>query len=218
MPRDPGALTGRMTPVQYLVYASAQEGDAQARSIARELDEMRRLAFNDELTTLNYSAGCFARNGNLRNPTILQSLSDESREDAQGIVNTFNYDLAAAILRIGEEYPQANRYVYAARLREWRTTRDAWKAPQIVQHTELTARAAAQSSYRARNAGLLKKARLKPTSAKCPVCQGWIRRGEVPAYVAVRHPPPYHVNCPHGWEFTSGKVAPGECAKLWNGE
>jgi len=218
MPRNPDTLTGRMTPVQYIVYSAAQEGDAQARAMSRELAEMRRLAFNDELTTLNYAAGCYARAGNVRDPTLLRRLQVESDEDAAGIVNTFNYDLAAAILRIGQEYPQANRAVYAARLREWRNTRETWKAGQIVRHTELTARAAAQSEFRRRNEGLLKKARLQPASAKCPVCIGWIKRGDVPAYVAVRYPPPYHTNCPHFFEFTSAKLKPGECATLWNGE
>jgi len=76
----------------------------------------------------------------------------------------------------------------------------------------------AQRNFKDHNAGLLKKAVLEPKTAVCPVCAGWIRRGEVPAYVAAKNPGNFHINCPHEWVYQSNKVAPEACGDLWNGE
>ena len=59
---------------------------------------------------------------------------------------------------------------------------------------------------------------LEPRTAVCPVCQGWIERGEVPLRVAMNHPPPYHFRCPHLFVTYPELVAQDDCPLLWMGE
>ena len=217
MPRDPATLVAKLTPVQRIVYDWAREGASQAAVTSNELQRVRIIAFNSEIGNQNYAAGCFARGGYLTNPDIIARLRRDSDKDATGIVNTFNYDLAAAIIRVGSEHPTLNRYQYGSYMAEWYSLRAEWKDPQIAQFADLDARAMAQTEFYRRNWELMGTAKLQPTRAVCPVCQGWIRRGEVEMAVAINNPGPYHPNCPHFWETNPKKVAPGECAKLWNG-
>lgn len=217
MPRDPATLIAKLSPVQRIVYDWAHEGESQSAIRSDELQRIRIVAFNSEIGNQNYAVGCFARGGYLTNPDIITSLKRDSDKDAAGIVNTFNYDLAAAIIRIGEEHPKLSRYKYGDYLIDWRRQRDAVKGPQIAQYTESDARAKAQTEFYRRNWQLIGTARLEPTSAVCPVCQSWVARGEVPMAVAINNPPPYHLRCPHFWVTNPKKVLPGGCAKLWNG-
>ena len=126
---------------------------------------------------------------------ILDELRAASERDATSIVNTYNADLASAIRYIRAETPTANRYVYAKRLGEWEQKRAKWKDGQIAQYTEMSARAKAQQDFFAKNSVHEGTATLEPKRAVCPVCQGWVARGEVPITVAKNNPPPYHPNC-----------------------
>jgi len=56
---------------------------------------------------------------------------------------------------------------------------------------------------------------LQPRSAVCPICNGWITRGEVPIQVAVGSPGNFHTNCPHLWAISPPKMPEGGCADLW---
>lgn len=217
MPRDWQSVVGEMTNVQKLVHLAMRKDPVDEENIRSGLLRARRLAYDDELTTQAISVGCTGRVGRLSNGDILSELNDDSQRDALSITNTYNYDLAIAILNIAIEAPRANRYVYAARLRDWESARGSWKNPQIALNTELAARSKAQQDfYRFNNIG--GSATLQPTKAVCPICQGWIDRGIVPVYVAQANPPPYHVNCPHSWSTDPDKIAPDECPELWMGQ
>ncbi|MCX7937951.1 MAG: hypothetical protein N2545_00745 [Thermoflexales bacterium] len=146
----------------------------------------------------------------------MSELNDMCREDAASIVNTYNYDLAAAIKAIGDQTPRANRNTYVKRLMDWDAKRSAWKLPQIALYTENSARAKAQQDFYRFNA-VFGVAMLLPKQAQCPVCQGWIKRGEVSLREAEAHPPPYHVNCPHYWHTKPERVPRHECPMLWMG-
>ena len=216
MPLDWRTLTGGMTDVMKLVHLAARmdsiDEDEWRTTFLRE----RRRAYEDELSIQARRVGC-SRRGNLRNGPILSALNETSKTDAASIVNTFNYYLAAAIIRIKEEVPTANRYTYAKRLAVWAPTYWAWKQPQIDQMTDGTARAKAQTDFYQHN-GHFGTARLLPTTAVCPVCLGWIARGIVPLRIALQYPPPYHPNCPHYWSTRPDKVAKEDCQMLWMGE
>jgi hypothetical protein len=139
-----------------------------------------------------------------------------SIDDAASIANTYNYDLAAAVIKIRSEIPTANRYTYAKYLRIWHAERAKWKERQIVQYAEGTARTKAQQDFETFNrpGG---EAILEPRSAVCPVCQGWINRGVVPLNVALNNPSPYHPTCPHIWRTLMPQFNQNACFDLWMG-
>lgn len=217
MPRDWRAEVDELSDVQRLVHLAMRYDPTDEERIYSELLRTRRQAYESELTMQAARVGCAGRRGALGNNPSLKALSDASKQDAQSIANTYNYDLAKAIKRIGEEVPTANRHVYASRLSAWDKERAGWKREDIAQYTESSARAQAQQDFYSFNA-IHGVAVLVPTSAVCPVCQGWIKRGEVPLREAQNHPPPYHVKCPHYWQTIPNQVAKEECPLLWMGE
>lgn len=216
--RDWQSLVDQMTRVQKLVHLAMRYDQVDQERIRGDLLRVRRLAYEDELNIQAANVGCPQRKARLQNGPILSALNGMSERDAKSIVNTYNYDLAIAIRYIAAEVPRANRYTYAARLREWDAKRSQWKTPQIAQFTELTARSLAQADFYKYNGSLMGIARLEPRSAKCPICQGWITRGSVPVRIAINNPAPYHPNCPHLWDITPKRVAKSECPLLWMGE
>ena len=216
MPLDWHSLVDGMTNVMKLVHLASRMDSIDEDEWRTTFLKQRRRAYEDELSIQARHMGCNKR-GRLGNGPILSALNDASKVDAASVVNTFNYYLAAAIIRIHDEVPTANRFVYAKRLADWAPTYWAWKQPQIDQMTAGTARAKAQQDFYDHN-GHFGSARLLPTTAVCPVCQGWVRRGVVPLRVAQQYPPPYHPNCPHYWDTRPDKVAKEDCQNLWMGE
>jgi hypothetical protein len=211
-------LVDSLTNVQKLVHLAMRYDVVDQERIRGELLRVRRLAYEDELNIQAANVGCAGRKARLGNGSILSTLNDMSERDAISIVNTYNYDLAIAIRNIFTEVPTANRYTYAARLRDWEAARSKWKTPQIEQFTESSARSLAQADFFRQNGELMGVARLEPRSAVCPICQGWISRGAVPVRIALNNPSPFHINCPHAWHITPKRVPRSECPLLWMGE
>lgn len=214
--REWGPRVDQLSDVGRLVHLAMRMTVDDVDRLKGELTKTRRLAYEDELTIQAGRVGCRGRRGRLTTGPSLTALSEESQRDAESIVNTYNYDLAVAIEHIRAERPTANRHVYAHRLREWDAKRAAWKSGQIQEYSIGTARALAQQDFYRYN-NLTGYARLVPEEAVCPVCVGWVRKGEVDLREAQNHPPPYHVNCPHVWETYPGQVPPRECGDLWVG-
>jgi hypothetical protein len=190
--------------------------DFEVDRIRGELVREGRRAYENELTAQARLVGCGGRRGSLTAGPALTELNDLYQQHALGIVNTYNYDLGGAIVNISAETPTANRHVYASRLRGWDARRSSWKTSQIAQATIGYARALAQRDFYLYN-DIQGVAVLRPESAACPVCAGWVARGEVPLSVALNNPPPYHPNCPHLWRTRPGRVAAAECRNLWMG-
>lgn len=202
--------------VMRLVHLAVRYDKPQQDAIRAELTKSRQRVYNDELTIQARRAGCVSRTGELDGGAPLKALNQMSKEDAVSIANTYNSDLAQAILQIRQDVPMANRNVYASRLREWETNRAEGKAPQIAGWVESTARSKAQQDFY-KNNGIEGTAVLEPTTAVCPVCQGWINRGEVSLKVASNSPPPYHLRCVHAWVTRPEKVTREDCNELWLG-
>lgn len=201
--------------IQRLIHLAVRYDKTQQDAIRTELTKARQRSYNDELSIQARRAGC-ERQGELSGGSILKQLNQQSKEDATSIANTYNLDLAQAIIRIRNDTPNANRNVYAARLREWETARAVGKAPQIAQWAEATARSKAQQDFYKNNA-IEGVAELQPTTAVCPVCAGFIARGLVPMKVAQHSPPPFHINCPHAWLTRPEKVDRQDCDSVWVG-
>lgn len=217
MPRNWEAVTGGLTDVQKLVHLAMRGTFLDEDRIRGQLTKARRRFYEQELTIQARRVGCPRRSGMLTAGPALSELNDMSITDAASIVNTYNYDLAVAILAIASEVPTANRHVYAHRLQGWEANRLKWKAQQINQYSEGTARAKAQADFVQMNR-IEGYAILEPKAAVCPVCQGWIARGRVPMETAMRNPPPYHPNCPHQWSTRPDQASDEECRLLWMGE
>lgn len=217
MARNWQAMVDDLSDVGRLVHLAMRQDAYDVDRIRGELLRQRRRYYEAELTAQAQRIGCRGQVGRLGNGAILSELNDLSQRDAASIVNTYNYDLAVAIRYIRAEVPTANRYVYAKRLGEWEQKRASWKNEQIAQYTEGSARAKAQQDFYQNNHAF-GVATLQPTQAVCPICQGWVARGEVPLNVAQNNPPPYHPNCPHGWSVSYEKIPPDQCRYLWVGQ
>jgi len=189
----------------------------EAERMGTELMRVARRAYESEITIQAARVGCGRRAGRLTNGAILRELSDQGKEWSTSIVNTYNYDLAVAIQAIKTETPAANRNVYAARLRSWEARRSAWKTPQIAQMAEGWARSKAQKDF-ADNNRTEGSAVLKPETAVCPICAGWIKRGRTELQIALNNPGPFHPFCPHLWQIDYNKFSDDECRLLWLGE
>jgi len=179
---------------QAIFYAMRQDDIDVARTRA-ELLRVRRLAFVDELDIQAEITG------DEYDPALIEqylaALEQMSAQDAESIINTYNYDLAIAIANIAAGL---GGLAILALLQEWEERRLAWKIQVVGMYTEISARGLAQKAfYFGRQYDGY--AMLEPRSAVCPICQGWIDRGRVPIWVAVGNPPPYHPNCPHLWSI-----------------
>jgi len=213
--RNPENVYSTLSAVGQLVYDAMAMGTSETESLRVEILRQRRRIYEDELNLQAANVGCPGRSARVGNGPVLTELNEMSASDAQSIVNTFNYDMAIAIANIRQTTPTANRVTYRARLRKWMAKRAGWKNNQIAIWTENSTRARAQQDFYRMN-GTLGAATLLPQKAICPVCQGWINRGEVPLQVAINNPAPYHNNCPHLWDINPEKAA--NCALLWMGE
>lgn len=217
MPREWQPLVNTLSSVQKLVHLAMRQDAVDEETIRAQLLKTRRKTYEATLTELAKEAGC-AKSGRLSEGPALSELNDASKDDAQSIVNTHNYDLAVAIVAIATENPKANRNYYARRLQTWETNRAKWKNEQIAGYTVLSARSLAQTHFLGNNPDTEGTAQLAgPNPAAEPICQGWLNRGRVPSRVAMANPAPYHLGCLHSWEFKLVKLKKGECKDLWTG-
>ena len=213
--RDWQTVVKGMTNVQKLVHLAMRQDSVDEERIRTELLKVRRRAYEDEITNQAARVGC-KKTGLLGNNDSLTALNDASKEDAAGIVNTFNFDLAASVINISTENPKANRKTFVKRLGEWEEKRTEWKSNQIAMFTEGSARSMAQSDFMDRN-DIDGYAELQPETAAEEICQGWINRGQVPMKEALNNPPPYHGNCPHRFRTYPNQATKQECEDLWIG-
>jgi len=215
-------LLNQMSEVQRQVFNAFQQSEEDAALWGNEILQERILAYNDELSTLAMGVGC-QRDGRLVNPGILQGLTNQSVQDGESIVNTYNYYLAQNVLGLDVyNYEQMLPLIVT-----WANGYFAQRNKLINGWTENTARSQAQQDFVSRNANFysrevplkLQRAEMYPKTAVCPICKGWISRGSVTLNEAMKDPPPYHLQCPHYWSIEPGfAVVKNECPNLWMGE
>lgn len=218
MSRNWREVVDQMTDVQKLVHLAVRMDQQHEEAYRSELLKSRRREYEAALTDLANAVGC-DREGRLQEGSILTELNNASKIDAGSIVNTYNYDLAHAIIQISNDVPTANRNTYAKRLREWETSRGEWKNQQIALNTHLTTLGKAQREFLENNTNIDAEAILEgPDPAAEAICQGWLNRGRVPIQTAINNPSPFHLGCPHPWKILPlGQVEPGGCDDLWLG-
>lgn len=208
-------VSEKLSRVQALVHLAVRYDKTQTDAIRAELTKARQRAYNDELSIQARRAGC-SRQGEMTGGPALSELDQASKDDAEAFANQYNADLAGAIIQIGSDTPTANRHTYAARLREWEGQRAEAKAGPLAGWAENTARSLAQQDFHGNNK-LEGSAHLEPAEAKCPVCAGWVARGDVRLRVAMNNPGVFHFGCPHGWVTDPEKISADECGELWMG-
>jgi len=201
------SLVSQGSPVMQIAHGAMMQDDLAEQTRRGELTAQRARAYQDELAIQAKRVGCPHYRGTLRLGPEWIELDKKSIEDAHSITDTYNSDLAKAINKIRTDVPTANRNTYAKRLRDWNDNRSQWKERQIAQHTDLSARNQAQRDFYRNNGIRTGMAVLRPRTAVCPICNGWINRGETPIQVALSNPGPYHPNC----------VPPGEPVLMADG-
>lgn len=203
-----------LTDVGKLVHLAVRRTSDDIEKISKALFDIRRREYDQAVSDFLVQVGC-KEIGQLGEGRELSDLNDLGKEEAKGIANTFNFDLAVAIKNIRQEIPTANRHVYVNRLRGWNRERKEFKSQQIVMHTAMTTRQQAMVNF-SENNGLRPQTELIPKVAAEVICQGWINRGKVAFRVANNNPSPFHIGCIHWWQPVSfGKV--GNCEDLWVG-
>lgn len=203
--------------VRLLVHLAFRMDTVDEQNITSEVLKEKREAYEDELTAQAANVGCRDRRGIMDNKT-LKICHEQSVQEGQGIVNTYNYDLAMAINAIHGQIPSANRNTYAKYLGQWHESRASWKTVQISLHNHMEWRSRAQTDFMRMN-NIQGYARLMPaTRASCDICKAWIRRGKVPLDEARRiiEQWPLHLNCIHSWEIKP--LGDMRCDELWVGQ
>lgn len=216
-PRDWRPIVEDFTRVQRLVHLSWRLQPEDAVDVQQQIFGQKRRAYEDQLATEAAAVGCAGRKG-VSSPVTLSRMMEESREEALGIINTYNYDAAVAIRNIYTETPTANRNVYAKRLADWEEIRADWKSKQILLWDTTKWQDQATVDFLANNPELADGyAIVQPQStAVCDVCRYWVGQGKVPINRMEEQRFPVHVNCPHTWDVHyKGKA--DDCSKLWVG-
>jgi hypothetical protein len=214
--RDWQALVGseRFTAVMQLVHSYYRMTEADAARIVIEISKQKQQAYENELTKLASKAGC--PSVGVADTYTLDSIKDQSEDEANGIVDTYNWDLAYAIINIHDNHPRANRNTYLNQLGGWNNSRASWKYVQIALHNSGEWQAQAQLDFTTYN-DLTGWAELLPKKAAEPVCQRLAQRKRIPLREAQDYMSswPPHLNCPHYWETHLGEIA--DCADMWLG-
>lgn len=206
-----------LSDTQRLVHLAARMTDDDVERIRQEILDVSRRAFEEEMTIQAREFGCEGNIGRLTTGPELTELNNQALRDAKSIVNTYNKDLTSAIKSVYAENKYANRNYYAKYLGKWDQARATRKSTQIAQFSESVGRKNAQAAFTKLN-GLMGVATLVPSRAVCPVCIGWVARGQIPLAEAMDESPPYHTNCPHFFQLSYSGNEDIPCEDLWMGQ
>jgi hypothetical protein len=227
-PRDPDAAAVDFSDVQGRVFNDCQATAADIKAWGENLHTQNRqavvAAINQELSRV----GCGSRPAALSR-RVADAVRRAANESARMIANTFNYDLAKAIARIGDETPPANYNTYKARLfgggrrsryhtDNWASNRGIQKMIQIAVSETASAINGATEAFYKNNKDLAGKVELMPVQAVCPVCQRGVAGNPYKTIADLYSVSawPAHPNCVHYAKVTPAKLAP-DCAGVWRG-
>lgn len=201
-PEEWQALLAELSPFQRRIFRAAMRTAEDAGALAQRLYERAVWVYEQTLLAEAGRFGYYAAQVSLTNEEILALIEQETEESAAGIVHTYNYDLARAILRIGQEHDEEDPSLYARLLfgaGGWWARRRAWKDVQIGTWETWRRINQALGDFYERNELPISLAEVVPYDAVCPVCRMLVAGnpytpGQV---VSVARQLPAHVNCPH---------------------
>jgi hypothetical protein len=223
-PDEVDAQVEELSRVQRLVHLAARMTDDDVRALAERIKRDNVSTYEEALTHLARQHGCYRAEGRLGNNDIRSDIRDAAKWSAASIANTYNYELARAIRRVGEEVPTANRHVYAYRLfhapDSWGRRYAASKAEQVAQFERWQAINLAIGHFYQFNAVGEQYAEVRPYDTLCPACAGYVAGNPYPSVEALYRNVvlPAHLGCPHYGAAVGGRVAAGECEELWLGQ
>lgn len=223
-------LRAQMTDVQRRVFDDARIRQADVERWTDALIEQNRQSVEEAINKQLQQVGCGSRPAAL-GEKIRDTIRDAALKSAESIANTFNRDLANAVLSIGGSTPRANYRTYRTRLfgdtpnsiypgfANWATRRGLWKGIQIsVNETSMAINRGTELFFR-RNPELQARGEVKPLTYHCEVCERGVKGNPYDtveaAYAA--GPWPAHVNCAHYVEAKPRQLAP-DCSEVWRGE
>ena len=214
-------LVNQMTPVQRLVHLAWRQVDADIKQWRDQLFGVVREAYAETIRQEIAAIGCPPpARVVVREGAELRAIAQHAQKIAEGVVNTFNYDLAAEILSIGEDYKQANRNVYTSRLYKWESARAKYKYAQISGTETSWGINSAKEAFHSYNAALRAQAEVVPKDTKCPICAGYVARNPYRSMADLYRQCqlPAHPNCPHhGVAIMDRALSRDECRELWKG-
>ena len=208
-------IVAQGSPVMRHVHFVSMRDDVAEQTTRGELTNIRAKAYEKELKLQGQAVGCPEYQARLGQSEEWVTMLEHSTNDARGITTTYNRELANQINKIRRDVPTANRHVYAKRIGTWEKNRSAWKDKQTQQFAANDARGRAQADFYNKNGIVEGYAILRPRTAVCPICRGWVARGKVSVNIAMAEPGLWHPNCVHLWDITTPKLPPDGCKNLW---
>jgi len=226
--RDPMTLVSQMSDVQRRVWDDAKLGAADAAAWADQLAESNGDIVDSTLQDLAVRHGCRANQVDVGG-RVTETVERAAADSAASIVNTYNYDLARAILQIGEATPTANYRTYRTRLLgdtpnsiyagldNWGSQAGTRKMVQIATTETNTAINMITQQFYRRNSELDGQAFLLPLTAACPICQAGVDGNPYRSVRAVYQagPWPAHPECVHYPKVQTAQA--GDCSEMWLG-
>lgn len=214
-PVNSKALSQRGQLAFNMLHMTAQD----IMSVEQSLTRQRASAYKTEYNRLLKQAGVRVQRVLALDRSTLDSLAQASQQEAEGIAQTYDRDLARYIEALEVENPQITKDQLLKRLSAWNTARDSWKGPQISMWANRSAVQQAQADFfRVNGLAVRAKAKVMPRSAVCDECQALIDMGEVDIQVALQNECPLHPNCTHNW-VTTGMERVGNLpqGQFWSG-
>lgn len=220
------SVVAKMTDVQKKVHLAGRRDKLDQKDLAdrlfRESRETYKQTLQDELNKWGCSGQKAVTPDKGRELSAIRERADWA---AESIANTYNFELAKEIVRIGQDTPTANRNVYAYRLYYSKASWDGayWKekATQVSQIETMTTVNAATADFYARNGDrLAPTANIVPFQAVCPICQELVANNpyKTPDEAYNASVLPVHVGCVHRVEVVPPeRLSQSECKSLWAG-
>lgn len=164
-------------------------------TIAHEVAVLRTASYEGRLQQIRDAAG-IPGEASLTDTKVLQRITRESRDVAQGILQSHNDDLRAYLATLPKGQSQKE---LAAAVKQWQSDRAQWKAKQIAATEGMTARVQADRDVGERN-NLAVRVRVTPRESSEPKCadlvaRGWMRREDATFDL------PLHPACRHSFEY-----------------
>lgn len=203
-----------MTALTDSIYNAYAKDADDVTKLAKLLTERRRAVWINTLSELARTHGCSQLAATPKGK-YARKLADDSKLDAESIVNTFNTDLRREIEKLYKANPRGNRIYYSNNLIKWQKRRDTWKVYQIGLNTDSTTRYYAQQSFYSNNVELAKRFVAGGPPPVCKICIRIFAAGVVDFAYTQYQPLPAHIGCPHLFKV----IAPTKisCEKLWLG-
>lgn len=188
--------------------------ESEVEEYAQRLITAKTQAYKDAINEQLRRTGC-PKTANNPAGADLRHIRAAAREEAAGIIKTWNADVEKQLTRLYAENPRGNRQFYISRMEAWAERRDAQKSLSIALNSTQEARGYAKERFAVKNK-IEAKFRFVGPPAVCSICLKLFAKGKVSLAFVKRNPCPRHPNCPHEWEQLTSTQS-FDCAEVWAG-